>query len=894
MNIKGLSKSVAAVLVMLVMALNINDVRAQLQVTQGTSLPAGWTIDSLVQNVLVGQGVEVTNVQFNGSSGAVTCNAIGKFTTGNNPTNLGITEGIIMGTGAVSMAAGSNNSGSSYASSGCISYSSSELLNYAGSNSVNDCAVLEFDFVPLSDSIKFRYVFASEEYPEFVCSNFNDIFGFFLTGINPNGGMYSSQNIALVPNSTTIIAINNVNGGVSAGSATPCILTNSQYYVDNANGTTIQYDGFTTVLTAEAKVIPCQTYHLKMAIADLGDASYDSGVFLEANSLTSNAISFDFVNAANPTSASDLYEGCEATIKMSRPHRLSTPTQINIDFEGTATNGVDFSIVNPYVFFPANADTFMLTIGPYMDGVPEGDNGIEYAKFVLSASNGCPRSDSVQFNIIDTDPLTVHIEHDTIMNVTAQIQLRAVITGGMPNRSIKWTNLVNGQVRNGAAITVPTAPDSRWLCEAQDSCGNYGSDTAIIGVRRGFAIISRDTIICAGEPLAIGIRGADSCVWYKSGMAQPIETYEDTIYVNPTEDATYKAYSYITWNGQIWEDIDSMRVVVVQLPEVHVSASPIRVCKGQSTTISAQGSHQYSWDGGANFVSSTSHTYVPDTTTMYVILGLTAGAECYGKDSVLITVDTIPEIYLTEGGGVCGGENAEITVTTTAESFVWSANPADPSLGGQEQHAHIIVNPSSTTVYTVSATNGVCYNTNSTTVAVEPPPIARGEVSPKTVSLGKMEAVFTDLSEHSTTRKWELPYGEESTEAQVSYIVPDDVDSVTVRLWAYNPYMCFDTTTITVYVDHTTLWAPNAFTPEESTNNTFAVKMNDVQRYHILIYDRRGQVVFESFDPEMPWNGNGQNGQKCPMGVYTYIISCHKITHPYDQIIQKGTVVLIR
>ena len=118
--------------------------------------------------------------------------------------------------------------------------------------------------------------------------------------------------------------------------------------------------------------------------------------------------------------------------------------------------------------------------------------------------------------------------------------------------------------------------------------------------------------------------------------------------------------------------------------------------------------------------------------------------------------------------------------------------------------------------------------------------------------------------------------------------------AVNVMLWAYNPYMCFDTTTITVYVDHTTLWIPNAFTPEESTNNTFLVKMNDIQRYHIFIYDRRGQLVFESYDPEQAWDGKAQNGEKCPQGVYTYLISCHKITYPFDQIVRKGTVVLIR
>lgn len=873
--------------------LSANSVHAQLQVTAGPSLPSGWTIDSLVQNVLVGEGVEVTNVRFNGSSGAVSCNAIGKFQTGNNPTNIGIASGIIMSSGQVTTAVGPNNTGSAGGPPvGCTSQTCLPL-NADATGTTYDCSVLEFDFKPRSDSIKFRYVFGSDEYPEFVCGNVNDIFAFYISGVNPAGGMYSNYNIARVPNDTTVISINTVNGGYSGTPPSGCITTNSQYYVTN-NGSTIQYDGFTTVLTAEARVVPCHVYHLIIAIADVGDNVYDSGVFLEANSLTSNAIEFDFTNPANPDNTTDLYEGCEAIIKMSRPHTKSTAERVDIRFEGTAINGVDYTMINSYVMFPADTNAFQIAIQPYQDAEAEGDNGIEYAKFVMSTANGCPNTDSVQFSIIDTWPLTVEIQRDTLMNNTAQIQLRASIEGGMPNRSVSWRNLVNNQTRTGESIVIGTTPDSRWLCEVQDSCGNYGSDTMVVGVRRNFAVLTPDTTICAGEPVTLSIAGADSCVWYVSGSQQPVEMQNTSIVVSPDAHSVYTVHSYIWWNGQIWEDVDSMRIVVIQLPEVHLVAGTTRICEGESANLTASGANQYSWDGGVTFGVSASHSFTPDTTTMYTVLGLTNGAECYGKDSILIIVDTIPAIYLSEGTGVCGGEDAEVSVTTTAESYTWTANPPDPSLGGQENLPYILVNPASTTVYTLNAVNGVCTNSANVTVAVEPQPVAIGEVSPRTVSLGEMEAVFTDLSEHTTSRRWEFPGGEVHTEAQVSYIVPDDVDSVSVRLWAYNPYMCFDTTTVTVYVDHTTLWVPNAFTPEESTNNTFLVKMNDVMRYHIFIYDRRGQLVFESYDQEKAWDGRDKNGKDCAQGVYTYLISCHKITYPYDQIVKKGTVVLIR
>jgi hypothetical protein len=149
-----------------------------------------------------------------------------------------------------------------------------------------DATTLEFDFTIPSDTIKFRYVFASEEYNEYVCADYNDVFGFFISG----PGIIGTKNIARLPGSGLPVAINNVNNGtmgIYGGTAT-CYFSNTGYYIDNENppGSTIEYDGFTTVLQAVAAVIPYQTYHIKLAVADATDYSLDSGVFIEAESFT--------------------------------------------------------------------------------------------------------------------------------------------------------------------------------------------------------------------------------------------------------------------------------------------------------------------------------------------------------------------------------------------------------------------------------------------------------------------------------------------------------------------------------------------------------------------------------------------------------------------------------
>ena len=163
-------------------------------------------------------------------------------------TNLGFPSGLLLSSGGVLGMAGPNSSGSTTTTiTGTPLLNDPQLQSLVGGSTavLKDCAVLEFDFIPISDTIKFRFVFGSEEYMEWVNSNFNDVFGFFISGANPNGPAYVNKNIALLPNSTTPITIDNVNANV-----------NAQYYISNSSGLSLQFDGFTVVLTAKINVNP--------------------------------------------------------------------------------------------------------------------------------------------------------------------------------------------------------------------------------------------------------------------------------------------------------------------------------------------------------------------------------------------------------------------------------------------------------------------------------------------------------------------------------------------------------------------------------------------------------------------------------------------------------------
>jgi len=224
---------------------------------------------SIIANYLSGPGVIISNVKFNGSDTTIG-NMIGYFELSSPNTSFGIDTGIIIANGGVTGAIGPNNSNSLWTPTGCISIGDPQLSSLVPGSPLYD----EFDFIPLTDTvIACKFVFGSEEYPEFVNSVFNDVFGFFITGANPLGGMFVNKNLALIPGDTLPILINTVNPTM-----------NSQYYINNTGGQTLQYDGYTTPIMLQQVVIPGQQYHFKVGVADAMDQVYDSGVFMKIKS----------------------------------------------------------------------------------------------------------------------------------------------------------------------------------------------------------------------------------------------------------------------------------------------------------------------------------------------------------------------------------------------------------------------------------------------------------------------------------------------------------------------------------------------------------------------------------------------------------------------------------
>ncbi|HKR05558.1 MAG TPA: choice-of-anchor L domain-containing protein [Bacteroidia bacterium] len=260
-------------------------VSGQLSVTTGVT-PATMV------NTILGSGVTVSNVTYTGAA-----NARGTFTWGTTG-NGGFANGILLTSGSATVAALANTQ-SGQGQDNQLATTDAQL-NTLTTGQTQDVCKLEFDFSVASDSVAFSYIFASEEYSDYVNTPCNDVFGFFISG----PGITGQKNIAIVPgtNPPVSMTINNVNNGLAAhGVPPPGPCEYCQYFMDNTVPVayTTAYDGLTTTLVAGSLVQPCATYHIKLAIGDVCDGIFDSGVFLKANSFSSFGPNHILVNGVS-------------------------------------------------------------------------------------------------------------------------------------------------------------------------------------------------------------------------------------------------------------------------------------------------------------------------------------------------------------------------------------------------------------------------------------------------------------------------------------------------------------------------------------------------------------------------------------------------------------------
>ena len=580
----------------------------------------------LVQNVFLGTGVTASNITYYGDTNYIQMG----FFEGNNST-IGLDSGIVLtsghintippggtGNGSITTVPGvyPNGQGSGDPDLLTLANIAPTQLNLGFSvNQVNDASILEFDFEPSADTVEFRYVFASFEYLTYVNTQFNDVFGFFISGpgitgpySSPAGFPNGSVNIAEIPGTTLPITVSTVHPGL-----------NSQYYVPS--DTTIAYTGGTTVIVAKHAVTPCQNYHIKLAIGDGTDKILDSGVFLEAKSFSSGAIQIDAVPSYSVLGGSDtnLYESC-GSVKLTfrRFADLANPYTVHYNVGGTATMGVDYTAIPDSIVFPPGQDSACLVFQIADDGIVEGAETIQID--VIPDTISCwlqsTDPDTVVMVVNDRPQVSMSTLGDTISCVGPNAQLIGLGVTGVSPFHFVWAT---GDTTDTILVAPPSA-DTVIHVVMTDACTqDTVSDSASITIFNPPLSISvvDDTMDCVTDSVLIGptvVSGSfiQNYVWFNGST-------DSAIWVSPTSDSTYVFTISDACDSTVITD--SITVRQFSPPLIVATVDDTLDCTETFTIIepviqSGTGPFTYLWSGG----QSTSSIFVnpPSDSTYYV------------------------------------------------------------------------------------------------------------------------------------------------------------------------------------------------------------------------------------------------------------------------------------
>ena len=457
---------------------------------QGIQVSRSFSTEELVRDVFLKSGCKnVSNIQAidNGLS-------IGFFE--DDAFIFGFQSGIIITSGDALLAEGPNaelESTHAYAMQ-----SDDPDLNQFAPGSIFDVGGIEFDFVPVGKTVSFEYAFASEEYCEFVDTEFNDVFGFFVSGPGINGPFSNNAaNVALVPGTNDFVAINSVNYGTNPGyyiknelfeETDECDIPFAPVYPEY-----IEYDGMTVQLTATINVIPCETYHIRLLVADVGDDILDSGVFLGAKTFDLNGdveIAVQSEGSDQPVAVEGCRNGEFVFQRLGNAPVGELVVYFNIGSSSTATAGSDYTPLPDSIIIPAGQSSAILTVEVLEDLLNEPDETL-----VLEIRYPCDCIDPVSAVLTLQDHEPLEAQPATLEACVGQpFTMQPGAINGLGPYSYLWPN---GSTHPSQEVAIQS--DTTFSVTITDVC----NDSVVVDIAVGIqplpeAIIEGSTDYCEG------------------------------------------------------------------------------------------------------------------------------------------------------------------------------------------------------------------------------------------------------------------------------------------------------------------------------------------------------------------------------------------------------------
>ncbi len=563
----------------------------------------------------------------------------------------------------------------------------------------------------------------------------------------------------------------------------------------------------------------------------------------------------------------------------------------------------------------------------------------------ITDANGCSNSANVNVTINSLPAVTASSNSPVCTGSTLQLNGGP---SGMSNYTWTGPNGFSSNQQNPSINNVTASNAGNYTLTVTDANGCSNSATVNVTITNPpvASIFSSKTTICSGDTLHLIAGGTGSYSWLENGSPAGSSS---TLIINPSTNSTY----ILTVTAGSCSDSDTLNISVNPLPSVNASASPANVCEGDSLLLNASGNGTaYIWSGPNNFSANQQNTQIYNITSQgsgYYTVTITDANGCKNKDSVMVTVNAKPNIQLTPDTNICQGDSITL-IASGGASYQWNngsntssitVNPSQTTQysvtvtgsngckttgivtvtvntkpnaqingntficqgtsttltasGGNtylwntgQTGNSITVSPSQTTSYSVVVSNGNCKDTAVISVTVNSNPTA--------VAWG--DTVINQTGEATIGAGGGVQYSWSPTDGLSCHTCisttakPDKTTDYCVTVTDANG--CKDTACVRVVIEIECgeVFVPNIFSPNgDGLNDVVKVHGYCIKELEWAIYDRWGEQVFYTSDPQQAWDGT-YKGKLMNGAVFHYRLKAVLINGKIEE--QKGTITLIR
>jgi gliding motility-associated-like protein len=488
---------------------------------------------------------------------------------------------------------------------------------------------------------------------------------------------------------------------------------------------------------------------------------------------------------------------------------------------------------------------------------------------------GCTAQGQVTITLGSVFELNLEAVDDSIC-AGELVQVEALLAGQTDGITLTWSGDPTISNTQSPAITASPQQDVTLICLAEQAVtGCSITRDIVIDVTPSFNVTLIPTLIetceATGTPVEAGVSLSEAVSWNWS----PGAWVEDSTQANTT--LVSESSGVLTVTATTASGCSAGASIQIEVSPLITDLGPdIGLCIGESAELAVNWPSSFSvtWSTGATGSALTVNA--SDVYTVEVI----APDGCTSRDTLEVIVYDYPELDLGPDTSFCAGEELRLTASDPGLDYLWNTGQLSRQIDVTEAG-----------IYAVEVTNGYCFVYDSIEIAVNPLPVQPFLSEYTTCFEAAVEPYYLDAKNQGSTYVW----SNDSTARLIAIDSPGNY-----QVWITTAEGCsleFETAVEQECLE--AVYVPTSFTPDgDGINDAWFVYGVDIVNFHVQIYNRWGELFFESSDLNTPWLGQRRDGnQYVPAEVYDYVIRYQKIEddggRSPEQVI-RGTVMLMR